>query len=319
MKKKFLKLYPNCKLVQGKEKAAIYDLQLEQIFFVPNTMNDFVNLTEKCEVANYINQVNSRRLLNQYLEYLFARNLAFYTDEPERFPTLSIDYFSPEHIKNAVIEYEFDNYNIEQLFKELDGLLCRHIELRLIAENQTSNNLLRICRAFENTTLRSANLYINYSERMGQEILTEVYDHFKKISLITVYNSPEEKHLKENLSIKYIKNCEEEIFGKHFPRNIYTINIQYFTEAHHFNPYYNKKVCIDRKGNIKNCLLHKSGFGSYSKTNTLHDIIREEKFTWLWNIKHDMIEEVKDMETRYGIMLSNDIEERNGKYYLKDD
>jgi len=57
-------------------------------------------------------------------------------------------------------------------------------------------------------------------------------------------------------------------------------------------------VGIDIKGNIKNCPTMKTSFGNITDTSII-DVIKQDKFTILWNIKKDDINICKDCELRH--------------------
>jgi SPASM domain peptide maturase of grasp-with-spasm system len=60
----------------------------------------------------------------------------------------------------------------------------------------------------------------------------------------------------------------------------------------------NKKVCIDRKGYIKNCLSMKDNYGHIENT-LIAEVIQKEDFQKMWQIKKDNIEVCKNCEFRY--------------------
>src|SRR3546814_2741613 len=70
-----------------------------------------------------------------------------------------------------------------------------------------------------------------------------------------------------------------------------------------FNPYYNRKACIDRFGRIKNCLDHKRDFGNVREI-ALKTILTDSSFTSLWHASPDRIREVKDKAMRYAMLIS---------------
>lgn len=105
-----------------------------------------------------------------------------------------------------------------------------------------------------------------------------------------------------------------EITHSNINRKYLINNIQYFYECQEYNPYYNKKVSIDRKGDIKNCIKNKAVFGNILY-NKLEAVIQSQAFREFWFVSHDRILEIKDSELRYNYIITNDLEKVSDQYY----
>jgi len=75
-------------------------------------------------------------------------------------------------------------------------------------------------------------------------------------------------------------------------------NIQTFTESQHYNTCLNRKICIDTKGEIKNCPAMSRSYGNI-KDITLEEAINKTGYMDLWGIRIDDIDVCKDCEFRY--------------------
>ena len=73
----------------------------------------------------------------------------------------------------------------------------------------------------------------------------------------------------------------------------YVVNLQFFAEAQHRNPYYNGKVCISRKGLIQNARSQKHAFGQIP-VDSLGQVVKQADFQEMWLATPDTIEELKD-------------------------
>jgi len=80
--------------------------------------------------------------------------------------------------------------------------------------------------------------------------------------------------------------------------NYFTINTKLFTESLKYNSCLNKKISIDKDGQIKNCPSMKQSFGNISDT-TLEECLNLKDFKKYWDINKDQIEVCKDCEFRY--------------------
>ena len=138
----------------------------------------------------------------------------------------------------------------------------------------------------------------------NENSLIEILNHFPRIKSIIAFNSPvykiiSNKKIEQGVLAYYKDDINFDI--KHLNNNIkyyFTVNMNSFIEAKHYNLYYNKKVCIDSSGNLKNCLSNIDIFGNINK-DKIGEIIKDKKFTSLWNIKKDNIKVCQDCEFRY--------------------
>ncbi|MCR8559311.1 hypothetical protein KXD93_16760 [Mucilaginibacter sp. BJC16-A38] len=312
---KYLIMYAHCIPVQGSERGAIYDLNKEKILYVPKSMIDLIGYLKKFTIKECREMVDSDEYFNEYVDYLIEHDMAFKTNTPMRFPDLDLAFHSHERISNAVIEYTAGAYDIRALFHDLNLLRCKHVELRLPKPDMDGIQLKQMLRNSNSTTIRSIDIHMVYSEIVGDKDFHALLDDNKKVRSITVYGS-KSRTSDYTRNLHYVLNDLEIETRKHFPANVFVVNMKFFTESHHHNVYYHKKVCIDRTGAIKNCLLHSKSFGTFSEANRLQDIDKDPEFTKLWNIRPDDIEEVRELEARYAMLFSQDIKCEDGKYYL---
>jgi hypothetical protein len=96
----------------------------------------------------------------------------------------------------------------------------------------------------------------------------------------------------------------------------FTINMDVFSEAKSFNAGLNRKVCIDKDGNIKNYLDHEKVFGN-TNTSPIRDVIAGKEFRVNWNISNDQIEICRECQYRYCCISNSDIVMKEEKYFKK--
>ncbi len=316
--KDYFILYPFCIPVKGAESSVVYNLQFGQLKEIPNSMNDILELLKKATIKEVKKEIGKASVgtLNEYLRFLLNEGLGFYTNEPERFPRMAYAYQSPEFIKNAVIQYTFNQYPLKPVIAELDNLLCKFLELRIVTDTYSFDALVAAVDYTAGSTLRAIDLIVKNAPQISKEQYFSLYERNKKLKAIVVYNVEEDTTVWERG--EKIDFCKEdfgvEAFNRHYPRDIFIVNPDYFMEAQQYNPYYNKKVTIDEHGNIKNCLMHPNSFGNVLR-NSIEDTIGKPEFQRLWYAKHDLIEEVNMLATRYAIHVSNNLEQRADGFY----
>jgi SPASM domain peptide maturase of grasp-with-spasm system len=312
---KYLILYSHCVPVRGKNQGAIYDFHRGRLLFIPNSMIDLIELMKEETFAASGRAVDSPVFFKEHIDYLLSNDLAFYTTTPRYFTPLPDQYFSPEHISNSIFEVDLSMAIYVPIFRELSDLLCKHLELRVANDDSTLNQLKRMLKHSHQTTIRSIDLHLLFNDEFNKQALLGLLTDFKKIRTITVHNTTE-CDLDHQNNIFFLKDNWEETQKKHFPKDVFIVNSKFFMESQQYNSYYHKKICITKEGTIKNSLLQNRGYGSYSQSNTLQDAINNKNFKELWYVKPDLIEGVKDSEARYATFYTQDIEIKEGKYFL---
>ena len=300
MENKYFKLHSSSKVVKGKDKGAIYFLDEQKIEIVPLDLVEFIDLLKVYSIEECRELVDSEKILEEYLAFLKEKRVGFITSNPNVFSDMDDYYETPSHVFISSIAINEDsNYDIQKFINELDFLLCKHIELRVLHSNVTLNQIMSVLKYFEGTTIRSINLHVQNSKYYSISDILLLLRKYQKVSYAVFYSMPFNQKLKEVVfTTKSLTELQMPILVE---KDLY-INIQYYAEARNFNTFYNKKVSIDEQGNLKNTLSCKTNFGKYCPLeNTILKIIKDEEFTKFWRVTPDMIEDIKHSELRYAI------------------
>jgi SPASM domain peptide maturase of grasp-with-spasm system len=320
-KNNYLKLYAHNIAVRGNKQSAIYNLQDQKIIPIPNILYKLI-LKFKCHPVKVIQDsygIENKVLFDRYLEFLLKSNLAFLTPEPDSFPEIEQTWCSPEIINNAIIAYDFEQYDIGSVIDELHTLGCKHLELRLtLPQTSCEETLCDLFNLFNNKVFNSLIILIEYNIILSLKMVESIYARYSKITCIIIYNC--KKSIAFNSTINEIRFIEENLsitqFNNPFPSNKLFVNRQFFMESLNYNVFYNKKICINNEGEIKNHLQHKNSFGNVNDVS-LNSVINKTNFKELWEASNDKIEDIKDSELRYCMFISNElIKLPNGNYKI---
>ncbi|HEY9559897.1 MAG TPA: hypothetical protein VIR29_03800 [Anseongella sp.] len=224
----------------------------------------------------------------------------FRTTEPERFEDMPLEWYCSSHLQQVVIEYAGDNYLLARVLRQLDALLCKHLELRFIQKNY-SEHLKGLLDLTRNCSFRSIHLVVNHTGYPGDG--RSLFARYPKLTRLTIYGArqPYSLRLGQHAIIVSSQKSLKELTRQ--KAACYVVNRNFFCESLRFNPYYNRKACIDRFGRIKNCLDHKRDFGNVREI-ALKTILTDSSFTSLWHASPDRIREVKDKAMRYAMLIS---------------
>lgn len=290
-------LYGNVLSVKGFSRSALYDLQFNKIELIPNELYDLFN--NGGVVLNDYSKYNlslTVEELEEYIEYLVDLNLVFHTYFPELFPKISTTYCNPYIITNAIIDIETDsfaNFNYTNVLEQLENLGCTAIQLNLLNLNKNDfDKIKEIISAFE-----IGNIFLILSENKDFNI--NDFTRLNSIKTIIIHSSkPEKIQEQSNTKIFFIKKELKSCCSNAINPELFTINMDFVIESINYNSCLNRKLYIDKNGEVKNCPMIERKYGNILENNII-DIVNKKEFQELWTINKDKIEVCKDCELRY--------------------
>ena len=127
------KLFASCLPVRGARRSTICDLQRGSFHFIPNVLFDTLTTYKNCSIDKISNVFNNKYndVVDEYFQFLVDEELGFWSDEPERFPDLNLNWERPERILNAIIDIGPESaHDFANLLAQLDDLGCKALQLR---------------------------------------------------------------------------------------------------------------------------------------------------------------------------------------------
>ena len=300
--KKYLKLFSNCIPVKGAKRSIICDLQRDDFEFIPNGLYEILTTYDGAhleEIEQLFPDDSDKKNFRKYIDYLFDKEYLFFTDSPELFPSISLEFHDPSRINNAIIDYNglYEIELLEKVISDLDKLKCLALELRFFNTTEISE-LITILDYTNRTGIKSIQILIPYN---GELDINSIITQYSRVDRVLMYSCPKEKEneLIKNIPIYYqTENIENEGSCGHINPKNFTSNLSLFTEGQSHNTCLNKKISIDKMGGIKNCPSLTTTYGNI-RSNSVFDAISNENFRSLWTISKDSIDVCKDCEFRY--------------------
>lgn len=302
---KNIKLFASCISVKGANRSIICDLQRNSYVFIPNDIHDVLEIHDGKKLNEvkefYDNQCDE--ILDEYFDFLLKNEFVFFTDYPELFPKMSLEWREPLEINNAIIDIS-DSLDLEIIFEQLGSLHCKSVEIR-------SFSIIDIGLIEKIMTLLNTNKSIitsigfvgTQSNVINQSLLeTLIFEH-PRISYFIICNSHENKFIPplehKRGNIYYVtENVSLSTQCGLISKGSFAVNTRLFTESQNHNTCLNRKISIDKDGNIKNCPSMSQSFGNIKDT-TLEEALNHPDFKKYWNITKDQIEVCKDCEFRH--------------------
>lgn len=305
MSEKVIKLFENCFISKGAKRGMIADMQRRNYYLVPNSLLLLFdeNHVFKTDVVEKTQE--SERIIKEYVDFLIENELCFYCNESlvSNFPVLDIDAWDyPAYVTNAVIELDFRRPEEGIRFlKELAGTcLTRHFEVHTVGIVDV-DMADRVLTLIDDLDLYSYNLVIGFNAKEQYQGIAMLQEHYKIFR--TIVHSADRDDI-----ILSDKAGWGNIFLQKLPFshnqcgvvdvNYFANNLEHISESHQHNTCLNRKIAIDKDGNIKNCLSMCRNHG-HIKTVNVKDVIRDPMFTQYWHIKKDDIAICKDCEFRH--------------------
>lgn len=296
----YFALFSCVQVVSGHKGAILCDMQRSVYTPVDKDLADFLQVSSKYKIRQIVQRIGEEKTeqVLAFLDQLVQSELGFYTDEPRRFPPISLEWKSPLPITHAILYVKHPaGMPYEEVLGALDQLGCNALQIQLDPEANLAV-LEEILTLTQRSRIKSIELIV------PQNILPGTYIHnlinkYLRITLLVVSGAPAASDfsyrgalVKMVESIDSIKHC-----GCVSP-DYFNLNILSYTEALHFNSCLNRKIAIDAEGDIRNCPSMPESFGNIRNT-TLQDALAHPDFKKYWNITKDQVAVCRDCEFRY--------------------
>jgi SPASM domain peptide maturase of grasp-with-spasm system len=307
---KSLVLVANCFPVRGYKRSIICDTVRYKYEFIPNSLYDFIykyNKRTVAEIKDDFKTAGEWEIIQTYLAFLEEKEFIFYTDNPGLFPDVAIEWESPLHITNSIIDFDdSSDHDLQKIIAELNDLYCESIEVRDFSGMNT-NQIREIVDCTKTSTMRSMYLLLKYNGPYPCGFFEDLIKSNRRIMAVTIHSTPENSMPADTITepggdwynITYVKQVlTDETHCGNVSKFNFSTTMSMFMESHFFNSCLNRKISIDKKGFIKNCPSAKPAFGHH-KHNTLMEALNNEEFRKYWSITKDQVATCKDCEFRY--------------------
>ena len=305
MKKKFI-LFSDCIPVKGANRSTICDTKNNNYFLIPNGLYEILVKYNGRSIEQVKQEIGHEYndIIDEYFEFLLSNNLIFFSSNPEYFPKITLKWDSPSPITNMIIDYDYTNHDFNNIVRQLETLKCSYIQLRFfnIVDFAFLKNLIGIIKK-EKSRIISVDFVLPFDESISEHELKKILKKNSRIHSIVIYNSPQDyshKPIREKMG--YLMYVQRNILSeKHcgiINTEYFYSNIKLFSESQNHNTCLNRKISIDKNGDIKNCPSMTQSFGNIQKTSLL-DALSHPDFKRFWNITKEEIEICRDCEFRH--------------------
>jgi SPASM domain peptide maturase of grasp-with-spasm system len=299
------KLFTNCKLVRGAGRSTICDLERNIVHLIPHSLHDLLLKFEGKTISEVKDGFNHEydEVIEEYFKFLDDKDLIIFDEELSLFPEIDLKWQSPSKIIYCILDFDQNkHYETSDLAIQLTELGCQYLEIRSYSPLNIEE-YIAIIQPFRSSTITSINLLLPYDEKVTEMEWHDTFRQFDFVTGLTLHGCPASlvEEMGENIS-SYMsyrsKQLENEKCCGVIKEEYFVSYIETFTESLHFNSCLNRKISIDRKGDIKNCPSMVSNFGNITTTSLIQAVELFE-FKRMWGITKDQIETCRDCEFRY--------------------
>ena len=141
MRKRFLKMFSNCFIVEGIKQSTIYDLQREKYFDIPKDFADFIDSFNRFSLVSLYDKYGeyNKEIIDGYIDFLLKNELAFFIDSLENqkmFPKLNLEYIHPSIISNSEVEiYSNNKLKLNRIISILEYLGCEQVQFIILSKD----------------------------------------------------------------------------------------------------------------------------------------------------------------------------------------
>lgn len=295
-------LFACCTLVKGYNRSCIYDLQRDDFEYIPNSLYDILKESKNVSfdtLLSAFDQKEDKETLLDYFKFLCDKEFIFFSNlDSSFFPKYEIEFSKPYHVSTMVVD--IDVFELAYINKLLDTIFKVKVEclvLRFIAT--TYENIIKVLKEFNDMPTRIIQVLIDKNTSIERELVEGVFKTNDRVSLI-ISSSDEEEYIDQFDRGIFFSTKSDIINEKKGITDIadFTPNLDLYMESNFYNTFYNRRVYIDRNGNILRYEGDTMTFGN-SIDVELSMILQLPDFKKYWNIKKDDIQKCKDCEYRY--------------------
>lgn len=287
-----------CFVVNGFNRAIIYDLNRSDYYFVP------LPLYDKIEKNNEISFKEDDIEAKEWEAFLLEKEIIFpidTKDEKSLFPGVSTKFEIPNLISCVILH---DNFN-QNLLHNFESLHLLNVSV--IVDNYNKQKNLTVLQKLAQYEIDSIYLYLTEENRNYDANEFDYLNSIPQVFNIYLFGNSQKKELNPKEETKYtpinvvpLPQTFENYSSSMIVEKM-QVNYNHFFEAYNHHNYFNQKVYIDTQGNIKNGLNNQESFGNINSItkNDFSELIGSKKFQKLWNVKKEDTLVCKDCEFRF--------------------
>jgi SPASM domain peptide maturase of grasp-with-spasm system len=306
MNNSIYRVFPNVLPVVGYHQGILCDLFRGDTFILPKDLIELISRHgefHEDQLIELYGADNTETIL-EYIDFLVNRKLVFSTNRniSRCIPTFSLEWDCPSTITNAQIAIS-STTKLEALkvaLSELQQLGCK--ALGLIIEGMPLSSIIDFISFIDSTFNFILEISVDYEHNTSQDILINQVEDLKKVVRTVICGGNQSSYIKSDkynyLCFQWVSTHQKQMPCSYPSPSSFNSSMPFFCESKSFNSCLNRKLSIDSKGNVRNCIASKLSFGKIME-HSISKIINSSSLPDIWNITKDQIDVCKDCEFRH--------------------
>ena len=187
-------LYSDKIPVKGASKSAVCDLERKRFTYVPNALYEILTHFKDRTVEELGKLYGAPQRIRSYLDFMEEEGLGFYTEEPERYPRIPLEWHRPETILVAELQIadRFDDHHLKVL-DELERLQCKHVEITAL-DPLSADELEGLFALFSGTAFRTIDLLLPFHPAHPLDRTLDQRARVPEFNILVFYDAPKSIH-----------------------------------------------------------------------------------------------------------------------------
>jgi SPASM domain peptide maturase of grasp-with-spasm system len=302
-------LHSNIMIVKGPKRSLLMDLQMENFTLIPNSLATFVktcNKKEKSDIYQLFG-ASQRAVVDEYFEWLQNRDYLYWIEDAAllaQFPPLTVQWDSPFEITNLIVDVAGPVPYFDRILSGINDCNIPFLQIRLFEQANWTTILNDMLARTQGSALKGIEVAMEYQPDVDRAALQKLIQDNIRLYQFTFYGSPEEKvsvvrYHEYPVTLIYTQAFLQDHTGCGTIRaGQFRANMALYMESQQFNTCLNRKVAIDKAGEIRNCPSMPTSYGNIAGTS-LAEAIGAPGFQDVWHVNKNQISVCKHCEFRH--------------------
>ncbi|WP_421751011.1 grasp-with-spasm system SPASM domain peptide maturase [Croceimicrobium sp.] len=296
--KRFADIFP----VKGHNRGVLYDLGRKAHFMIPNSFIGFLEFCEGKSQAEIEESLQPKGIYPlEYFQFMMEKEFGFWTETPDFFPPLNLEWQSPSYFSNIIWDVEEELLPV--ILNCVQELNIKAMHLRFSGKDLKSS-LSKTLKAFEGSTVKALEVAFPFSEAFDTEFLRDLLYENPRVSMFIAHGADTDgvDYLDERKAHFYIRSRSPLFYDPNrclVNRYSFKVDMELFIEAQSHHSYFNKKLYINSKGELRNAPECAEVFGNLHEINRPKEILNLPGMGSLDQVAKSKVDICKDCEFRY--------------------
>ena len=193
-------LFECCRIVKGYSRSLICDIQRSSFRFIPNEIADMLIETKGMTVEQIKRKYNNEfdQIIQENFDLLEMEEILFFTENPEWFTTLNLEWDEPTELTNAIIDIDPEHkFDFASIWDQLGELGCEHIQIRIYKKIEIELLESILC-SIGGKRIISVELILPFNEGIHEQDWLKFLLNQPRIVSIICHSSPDNKLVQRN-------------------------------------------------------------------------------------------------------------------------